>query len=101
LLLPLALRWGEQSGAGLARALEVVSAAPGRVLGVAGAGRLAAGSVADLCVFDPRQEWQVRPEALLSQGKHTPFAGHALQGRVRCTLVGGRVVHQQHDAAHD
>ncbi len=95
LLLPLALRWGEESGAGLARAIEVVSAAPGRVLGVAGAGRLAVGGAADLCIFDPADEWQVVPEALLSQGKHTPFAGYALNGRVRSTLVGGRIVHQR------
>jgi dihydroorotase len=99
LLLPLALQWGEQSGAGLARAIEVVTAAPARLLGVADAGRLAAGSPADLCVFDPADEWQVRPEALQSQGKHTPFAGYALHGRVRCTLVGGRIVHQQQGAA--
>ncbi len=38
-------------------------------------------------------EWQVRPEALRSQGKHTPFGGYALRGQARCTLVGGRLVH--------
>ena len=94
LLLPLALQWGEQSGAGLARAIEVVTAAPARLLGVAGAGRLAVGNAADLCVFDPGHEWQVLPEALLSQGKHTPFAGYALCGRALYTLVDGRIVHQ-------
>jgi len=94
LLLPLALRWGEQSGAGTARALDVVTAAPARLLGAAGGGRLGEGGVADLCVIDPSYEWQVTPEALRSQGKHTPFAGYALRGRARVTLVGGRVVHQ-------
>jgi len=95
LLLPLALQWGEQSGAGLHRALEVVTAAPARLLdGKAGSGTLAVGEAADLCVFDPQAEWQVRPEALRSQGKHTPFADYALRGRARFTVVGGRVVHQ-------
>jgi len=97
LLLPLALRWGERSGAGMSRALEVISSAPARLLTAAdaatGIGRLAEGGVADLCVFDPAIEWQVQPEALKSQGKHTPFAGYPLQGRARHTLVGGRVVH--------
>ncbi len=93
LLLPLALQWGKQSGAGLARAIEVITAAPARVFGARGAGRLVAGGVADLCVFDPDLEWQVRPEALKSQGKHTPFAGYALRGRARATIVGGLVVH--------
>jgi dihydroorotase len=93
LLLPLALQWGEQSGAGLARAIEVVSAAPARLIGAAEAGRLAPGGAADLCVVDPALEWQVRPEALRSQGKHTPFGGYALRGQARFTLVGGRLVH--------
>ncbi|MGJ7496799.1 dihydroorotase [Variovorax sp. RT4R15] len=94
LLLPLALQWGERSGAGLRRALEVVTSAPARLIGRAGIGQLTAGGKADLCVFDADHEWQVRPEALRSQGKSTPFAGYALRGRARLTLVGGRVVHE-------
>ena len=93
LLLPLALQWGQERGAGLVRAIEVVSAAPARLIGSAGVGRLAAGAAADLCVLDPAVEWQVRPEALRSQGKHTPFGGYALRGKARHTLVGGRLVH--------
>ncbi len=92
LLLPLALQWGEQSGAGLARAIEVVSAAPARLIGAEGVGRLAQGGAADLCVVDPSHEWQVTADALRSQGKHTPFSGYAMRGRARFTLVGGRVV---------
>lgn len=93
LLLPLALQWGEQSGAGLLRAIEVMSAAPARLIGAAEAGHLVPGGVADLCVVDPALEWQVLPEALRSQGKHTPFGGYALRGKPRHTLVGGRLVH--------
>ncbi|MFS2166689.1 dihydroorotase, partial [Variovorax sp. Varisp62] len=58
-----------------------------------GIGRLVEGGVADLCVFDPALEWQVQPDALKSQGKHTPFASYPMQGRARHTLVAGRVVH--------
>lgn len=93
LLLPLALKWGEQSGAGLRRAIEIVTATPARLLGAPGVGQLAAGAAADLCVVDPTHEWQVTPEALQSQGKHTPFGGYAMRGRARHTLIGGRVVH--------
>lgn len=93
LLLPLALQWGEQSGAGLMRAIEVISAAPARLVGAEGVGRLAKGGIADLCVVDPALEWQVQPDALRSQGKHTPFGGYAMHGRARFTLVGGRIVH--------
>ena len=47
--------------------------------------------MADLCVFDPAASWTVQPEALQSQGKHTPFSGYELPGRVRCTVVGGHI----------
>jgi dihydroorotase len=39
-------------------------------------------------------EWVVKPEALRSQGKHTPFSGYELPGRVRCTIVGGQLAFQ-------
>ncbi|WP_295537654.1 dihydroorotase [uncultured Pseudacidovorax sp.] len=96
LLLPLALRWAERSGAGLSRAVQAITQAPARLLGETGAqlGRLAVGGPADLVVADPRHEWQVLPEALRSQGKHTPFAGHAVVGAVRATFVGGQLVHE-------
>ncbi|WP_447778659.1 dihydroorotase [Variovorax boronicumulans] len=97
LLLPLALQWGERSGAGVARAIEVITSAPARLLNAvdaaSGIGRIVQGGVADLCIADPSLEWQVVPEALRSQGKHTPFSSYPMQGRVRHTLVAGRVVH--------
>ena len=97
LLLSLALKWAGDSGVGLMRALAVVTCEPARVLGGAlvplqsGAGRLVAGGAADLCVFDPRDEWMVAAGSLRSQGKHTPFSGYELPCRVCCTIVSGRV----------
>jgi dihydroorotase len=97
LLLGLALKWGQESGVGLPRALAVLTSEPARVLGTAlgtlqaSAGQLLDGGVADVCVFDAQDAWEVKPQALRSQGKHTPFAGHELPGRVRCTIVGGQV----------
>ena len=62
------------------------------------AGRLVAGGVADVCVFDPAHRWQVLPDALVSQGKHTPFAfestGFEMAGKVCLTLVAGQVAHE-------
>ncbi len=100
LLLPLALDWGQGAGGpGLMRALAAVTQGPAQVLGAAlgtfqaSCGRLVEGGAADLCVFDPEARWQVVPAELRSQGKHTPFAGRQLRGRVRCTLVGGHLAH--------
>jgi len=100
LLLSLAMKWGEDSGAGLARALAVLTSEPARVLGDAlgtlrmSTGHLVVGGVADVCVFDPRSAWVVQPQALRSQGKHTPFSGYELSGQVRCTIVGGQIAFQ-------
>jgi dihydroorotase len=105
LLLGLALRWGEDSGAGLMRALSVVTCEPVRVMGnalgslSASAGRLVEGGVADVCVFNPDVRWAVKPEVLASQGKHTPFAydisGFEMSGQVKATLVAGTVAYHR------
>ena len=99
LLLSLGLKWSADGGVSLARALEVISAGPARVLGASlgkrqdRVGRLLVGGVADLCVFDAAASWVVEPGALRSQGKHTPFSGYELPGRVRCTIVAGQVAY--------
>jgi dihydroorotase len=58
-------------------------------------GHLSLGAHADICVFDPKASWKVEAGALKSQGKNTPFNGYEMQGRVRYTLLDGRLVFQQ------
>jgi dihydroorotase len=93
LLLPLALKWAEESKAAPAAALAKITSDAARVLNV-DAGHLTPGHTADICIFDPARHWKVTPEALKSQGKNTPFIGLELKGRVRCTLVDGQVVYE-------
>jgi dihydroorotase len=92
LLLPLTLKWAREAGVPLAAALSRVTVDAARILGI-GAGTLAIGAPADVCVFDADAWWRVERRTLTSQGKNTPFAGIELAGRVRWTLVGGEVVH--------
>jgi dihydroorotase len=100
LLLSLALKWSQDDGVPLARALATVCSQPAGVLGTAlgplhgKVGHLAVGGVADVCVFDPAAMWTVTPSALRSQGNHTPFGGYELPGRVRATVVGGHIAYQ-------
>ena len=94
LLLSLALKWSTEDGVPLPNALARLTNGPQSVLGTGlpvGLGLLRVGGIADVCIFDPRAHWQVVPNALRSQGKHTPFSGYELPGRVRYTLVGGRI----------
>jgi dihydroorotase len=103
LLLALALKWGQESGLGLTRALAVLTSEPARVLGAAlgtlqaSVGQLVEGGIADVCVLDPQAEWIAAPSALRSQGKHTPFAGYELPGRVRCTIAAGQIAYEGWD----
>jgi dihydroorotase len=93
LLLPLTLKWGEARKLPLAKSLARITCNAAQVLGVS-SGRLALGAPADVAIFDPQATLRVVPEMLKSQGKHTPFAGYELAGRVRYTLVAGNVVYE-------
>jgi dihydroorotase len=93
LLLPLVLRWAREDEVPLSAALARVTCDPAAVLGIE-AGSLEAGRRADLCVFDPDEPWRVTAETLRSREKNTPFLGREMRGKVRATLIGGRVVYE-------
>lgn len=97
LLLPLALKWGKETGIALSRTLAAITSEPARVLGLE-TGRIEVGAAADLCIFDPLAEHTVSRASLCSQGKNTPFLGRRLQGVVRMTLVAGNVVFESKPA---
>ena len=50
------------------------------------------GNPANLVVFDPDERWQVRPAALASRSRNTPFVGMDLRGKVRHTVFRGEPV---------
>jgi dihydroorotase len=103
LLLSLALKWADETKAGLVRALDVLTAQPAKVLChssqvPSSVGTLTVGGVADIVVFQPNEVWHVTPDQLHSQGKHTPFAydmtGMSLPARVKVTVVNGVLAYQ-------
>jgi dihydroorotase len=93
LLLPLALKWIEESKLPLAQGLARITSEPARILGIP-TGRISVGAAADLCIFDPEQYWKVEPATLKSQGKNTPFTGFEIKGKVRYTLIDGQLVYE-------
>lgn len=101
LLLSVACKWAQEQDVPLARALAVVTSEPARILGTAlgtleaSVGRLVEGGVGDVCIVDPAAAWTVQPQALHSQGKHTPFSGYELPACVRATLVGGQLAFER------
>ena len=89
----LALALGELVEPGvlsLQDALARLSWAPAAIAGLADhGGPVRAGSVANLCVFDPTQRWVVDADQLASRARNTPYAGRELCGRVRHTILRG------------
>jgi dihydroorotase len=75
----------------LSRVVDLMSRRPAEILGVP-KGRLAPGDIADLVIFDPEERWTVDPDRFKSKGRNTPFAGMELRGKVKYTIVGGKIV---------
>ena len=69
-----------------------LSDAPRRILGRSEV-RVEPGSAADIVVFDPTAAWT--PSVFRSRSENSPWRGAELQGKVRLTVAGGRVVHRE------
>ena len=66
---------------------------PASLAGFTDRGRIAVGTRADLCTFDPDTERTVRADELAHRHAITPYDGIALRGRVLQTWVAGRRVY--------
>jgi dihydroorotase len=78
----------------LERFAALFGAGPARAFHLPG-GTLAAGSPADVTLFDPEARWKVDPTRFVSKGRSTPFAGWELSGAPSATIVAGTVVWQR------
>ena len=76
------------------RVLAMMSWQPARIAGLLAehGGPIQVGRPANLCVIDPSAKWVVDPRALASRSRNTPYAGRALVGRVRHTVLRGEPV---------
>ena len=80
----------------LAGAIDRMSTAPARILGLADhGGPLEPGRPANVVVFDPAASWTIDPARFHSKSKNSPFGGRTVSGRVRHTFFNGRrTVHE-------
>lgn len=77
----------------LSDVLSKMTVEPSRILGIQ-KGCLNVGADGDVVIFDLNEEWVVDPGEFASKGRNTPFGGHKLKGRVKYTIVGGKVIFQ-------
>jgi dihydroorotase len=59
-----------------------------------GKGHLGIGADADLTVFDPGLEWTYDPGTSAGKSRNSPFAGWAMKGKARATIVSGTIAWQ-------
>ncbi len=77
----------------LPRLFRAMSLRPAEILRLP-AGRLSVGAPADVIRFDPDEPYVLDPAELHSRCRNTPFDAARLEGRVKLTLVAGRVAHE-------
>ena len=56
-------------------------------------GTIEVGKIADITVFDPNEEYVYTKEMIVSKSKNSPFIGKKLKGKVKYTIVSGKVVY--------
>lgn len=77
----------------LEKLVHLMSVAPRERFGITGG--LAVGQQADIAVLDLEKEGTVDPDAFLSKGHATPFAGMKTRGDIMLTMYKGEIVYQQ------
>jgi dihydroorotase len=90
-LLPLLLDHMNQGRLTLARLVDLTSAGPHRIFGIAGKGRIALGWDADLALVDLKAEREITDAWIASKCGWTPFAGMRVTGWPIATVVRGHV----------
>ena len=78
----------------LASVVDLLTRKPAELLKLE-AGTLAEGAPADICLFDSEEKWTYNSKAGFSKSSNSPWNGQTLQGRVKTTLVNGKVVFHQ------
>ena len=76
----------------LCRMVELGSAAPARIFGLARKGAIAVGKDADLVLLDPRGEQTLSARTHHSKADRSIFEGFKVRGRIARTIAAGRTL---------
>src|SRR2546423_4603698 len=83
----------DQTNRDLMRTVDLLSTRPARIVNLSGRGMLAKDAHADVVIFDPDEEWTFTAEESRSKSKNSPFLGRRFFGRVKATVVSGKIVY--------
>ena len=73
---------------------EKMSYNPAKILHLEEKGSLRPGKDADVVIIDPKESYVIDVKEFASKGINTPFKGKKVNGRVKYTICGGRVVYE-------
>jgi dihydroorotase len=90
-LVPVMLDHVNKGRLSLARFVDLTSAGPQRIFGIAGKGRIAVGYDADLTIIDLKIEKTITDDWIASKCGWTPFAGRTVKGWPVGTILRGNV----------
>jgi dihydroorotase len=91
-LVPVMLTHVNEGRLSLARFVDLTSAGPQRVFGIAGKGRIALGYDADFTLVDLKARRTIRNEDQATRAGWTPFDGFEAQGWPMATIIRGAAV---------
>jgi dihydroorotase len=91
-LVPVMLDHVAQGRLSLLRFMDMTSAGPARLFGIAGKGRIAVGYDADFTVVDLNRQMTLSDDWMASRSGWTPYAGRKVKGWPVGTIIRGRRV---------
>jgi len=91
-LLPLLLDHYNKRALSLAHVMDLTSAGPARIYGIAGKGRIALGYDGDLTLVDLNRKEEITEDWLAAKCGWSPFTGKRVQGWPVGTIIRGRSV---------
>ena len=75
------------------RWVAALTSGPARLLNLPH-GRLRKGDIADVTLLAPQEKWTFGEDCIASKSRNSPYIGHEFRGRIRATIVGGRVAYR-------
>lgn len=76
----------------LEKIVALMAANPAELYGIQGKGTIANGYDADLTLIDLNESFELKKEDLFYRHQHSPYVGKTFHGKVKTTMVDGKVV---------
>jgi allantoinase len=76
----------------LEKIVELTATNPAKIFGLTTKGTIAVNYDADLTLVDLNESFELKKEDLFYRHQHSPYIGKTFKGKVKTTIVGGKVV---------